>query len=110
MAVPCHSMLSFIPSPFLYAVSKIPVRLLTGVLWENPTVSDDKTNESRCQARVTSTMTDWEELSLRRQACFSFELINLNKIFPLSSQRALPYVSIPSEYVLRVTKVDSKDS
>ncbi len=58
MAVPCHSMLSFIPSPFLYAVSKIPVRLLTGVLWENPTVSDDKTNESRCQARVTSTMTD----------------------------------------------------
>lgn len=47
--------------------------------------------ESDCQSRQDkwilvsvpsgSTLTDWEELSLCRQACFIFKLINLNKIF-----------------------------
>lgn len=47
--------------------------------------------ESDCQSRQDkwilvsapsgSALTDWEELSLRRQACFIFKLINLNKIF-----------------------------
>lgn len=47
--------------------------------------------ESDCQSRQDkwilvsaqsgSALTDWEELSLCRQACFIFKLINLNKIF-----------------------------
>ncbi|KAM7400613.1 hypothetical protein PAMA_005013 [Pampus argenteus] len=49
------------------------LRLLVGVRRENPTVKDDKTNESLCQTRVASMMTDGGELSLRRSAGFILE-------------------------------------